>query len=360
MPGELPRALAAPKNEKGYSLLFRKGAAQWLIHLWSNQVVSCAFGKGTPPLVFDAGWTYKFALPASTRLESRGFYSADVPSDEQRRRAVAEYTEQILARLEEGYELVADSRPLEKEQKAKSKPRALPSAKIGKLAPWPALRYWGTRYAASGDRKLQAIATKCEDSTEPEVQFAAIRKIPASKETATIDGDVSDKEADCPFLWITGSLHVKGNLEVGVDLFVSGDLTVDGVIRDKREWNHILVGGDVRAGAVDMGSQLYAGGRVEAEVVLVDGTGEILTKKGLHAKVLVEEGYDHRITADLQVKHHANFADDAEKGVVTLEKAFAPKLGAAIRRKWKAEGDDFYFDKDVVIDAWKKGNAWAT
>jgi hypothetical protein len=354
MPTELPPHLAASRDEKGYSLLFRKGVRQWFIHLWSNQVTSCAFGKA-PPLVFNAKWTYKFELPNSAKLENKGFYAHDVPSAEQRRRAVAEYAAQVLAHIEDGYELVADSRPLETEHKAKSKPRALPTAKAAKLAPWPALKHWGTRYAASDDPRVQAIATECEDNSEPEVQFAALRSLAASRETVTITGDVSDKAFDGPFLWITGNLHVKGHLELDVDLFVSGNLMVDGIVRDKREWHHLLVGGDVRAELIDMGSQLYAGGKVHAELVLIDGTGEMVAGKGLHTRVLVEEGYDHRITGDLHVRYHAIFANAADEGVATLEKVIAPKIAAAIRRELKAKGEDFYFDKNLVTGAWKKG-----
>jgi hypothetical protein len=60
-------------------------------------------------------------------------------------------------------------------------------------------------------------------------------------------------------------------------------------------------------------------------VVLIDGTGAIVAKKGLHAKVLVEEGYDHHIT-DVHVEHHARTVDPLRVGGQQSEPAVEDRI----------------------------------
>jgi hypothetical protein len=353
---KLPKELRAPANETEYALLFMKGKRQWVVHLWSNQVTSCAISNA-PKLGFERDSHYKFVLPNSVKLRQQGFYKASVPSKEQRRRAVAEYTKRIVARLRDGYELVADSRVLEKAAKARARTRAksrtLTPAQIRKLTPWNALKYFGTLHTASDDKRVQRVAERFEDATEPEVQFAALCSLPATSEKITLPRNVVANRFNGEFLWIRGDLHVKGDLETDVDLFVSGDLTVDGVVSDLREWTHILVGGSVEAGALDVGSQLYAAGGIAAELVVIDGTGALLARKGLRARLLVEEGFAHHVKAKVTVKHRVNLAKSPEAGVAALEKVLAPTLAAAVRRDFEKAGEDFYFEKSIVIDAWK-------
>jgi hypothetical protein len=353
---KLPKELEAPSSETEYALLFMKGKRQWLVHLWSNQVTACDLPTA-PPLRFHGDNHYKFLLPDRAKLEAKGFYKHDVPSKEQRRGAVAEYTKQIVARLRDGYELVADSRVLEKAEKARAKSRAksraLTPAQIKKLTPLKALEYWGTLHAASDDMRVQRVAARFKDATEPEVQFAALCSLPATADEIALAGNIVADGCTRDFLWIRGDLHVKGDLETAVDLFVSGDLTVDGVVRDLREWTHILVGGSVKAGALDVGSQLYAAGRIVADLVVIDGTGELLAKKGLRARLLVEEGYDHHVRAKPTVKHRVDFKKSPVAGVAVLDKVLAPALVAAVRRDVEAQGEEFYFRKSILIDAWK-------
>ncbi len=360
MAAKLPPELQAPTDETSYALLFARKKQQWLLWLWSNQVMSCVV-KNAPPLAFVAERTYKFRFPEGTKLETKGFYAAGVPSKEQRRRAVAEYEKQLRARLGEGFELVADSRILEKRAKLRNRPKVLPAAKVAKLAPWPALVYWGTVYGASDDARVVAVAEACEKATEAEVRFAALKRLPKTSEKVVLRGDVADRAFKGKLLWVRGDLHVKGNLELGVSLMVSGDLVVDGVLSDAREWTQILVGGSVKAGAIDMGSQLFAGGAIEAELVVIDGTGELSASKGLRTKLLVEEGYDHHVRGKVGAAHRVDFTKDAERGVATLEKLLVPKLGAAIREELEAKGEEFYFPKRVVVEAWRAKGAkvWA-
>jgi hypothetical protein len=331
---KLPKELEAPSSETEYALLFMKGKRQWVVHLWSNQVTACSI-PNAPQLGFRSDNHYKFVLPNRSKLEKKGFYNAKVANKEQRRRAVAEYTRLILARLRDGYELVADSRVLEKRARARAraraKSRALTPAQIRKLSPSKALAYFGTLHAASDDMRVQRVAKRFEDATEPEVQFAALCSLPATRDEITLEG----------------------NVETGVDLFVSGDLTVDGVVRDLREWTHILVGGSVKAGALDVGSQVYSAGAITAELVVIDGTGDLLARKGLRARLLVEEGFDHHVQANVTVKHRVVFTKSPEAGIATLEKVVAPTLAAKVRRDLEAAGEDFYFRKSILIDAWR-------
>ncbi|MBP6629142.1 MAG: hypothetical protein KBG28_21105 [Kofleriaceae bacterium] len=360
---KLPPELAAPVDEKGYSLLFAKGKRQWLVHLWSNQVVSCDIANA-PPLGFVKELTYRFRLPADVRLESKGFYKHGVPSKTQRERAVAEYNKQVRARLAEGFELVGDSRALDQsantKARAKAKAGELAPSAIKKLAPWDALRYWGTRFVASNDPRVNRIVATCEAASEAAARHAALCKLPSTGDLITITGGVTDRLLREPFLWIPGDLRVKGDLELGVDLFVSGDLTVDGIVRDTREWAHCLVGGNVKAGALFVGSQLYAKGTVTSDLVVVDGTGELVAGKGLTSRLLVEVGYDHKIKArPLRAKHHADFRKDAGRGVSTLEKVLAPALAARFRAELEDQGEDFYFRKKVMLDVCKaKKRVW--
>jgi len=268
---------------------------------------------------------------------------------------VTEYTRQILLRLRDGYELVADSRVLEKAAKRRARPRVLSPAQVKKLSPWEALKYWGTLHRASDDARVQKVTDRSDRASEPEVQFAALRSVQSTAEKVTITGSVAGAQCKSPYLWVRGDLHIRGSLELGVDLLVSGNLTVDGVLRDTREWTHFLVGGNVKAGALDVGSQLYAGGEIVAELVVIDGTGQLKAGKALRTRLLVEEGYDHQVRGKQRVTHAVDFANRAESSMATLEKLLTDPLAAAVRRKFDADGDDFYFPKSVVIDAWKAG-----
>lgn len=239
-----------------------------------------------------------------------------------------------------------------------AKARAPSGAKT--LSPWEVLEDCGTRHAASDEPRVAKVVAVCTERWEAEVRHAALCKLARTAEQVTIGGSVTEGRLREPFLWIRGDLHVKGNLELGVDLFVSGDLTVDGIVRDTREWSHLLVGGDVKAGALIVGSQLHAKGKVSADLVVVDGTGELVVGKGLTARLLIEEGRDHSLAArPLRAAHHVDFRKDPKRAVTTLEQVIAPNLAVALRREFESRGDGFYFQKALLVDAWKaKKRVW--
>ncbi|MFO0668751.1 MAG: hypothetical protein U0235_03845 [Polyangiaceae bacterium] len=346
----LPPELRAPASEGGFSLVFAKGPRQWFVHLWSNQLVTAEIPKA-PPLVFRKERSFKFVLPERTKLETSGFYSSTASSATQRKRAVAAYERAIRTKLAEGYTLTADSRLLESAAPRPRPPRRS-AAKVASLRGWPALAHCGEVTRASEDRRVTKTLAALADSTEAAVRFSALKKAARVRGApVVVRGDVLKPPRARSFVWILGDLHVRGNLSLSIDLFVSGNLVVDGVIRDITEWTHVLVLGDVSARAIVMGSQLYAGGAVDAPVVIVDGTGELVAKKGTSSTLLVEQGYDHTLSGKPRAKHRARFDEDAERALVTLERVLRPTFTRPARLALAAKGERFYFDKRPLVAA---------
>ena len=83
------------------------------------------------------------------------------------------------------------------------------------------------------------------------------------------------------------------------------------------------------------------------------------TGKGLRARLLVEEGYDHHLRGKVTAKHRVDFTKDEARGVAVLEKVLAPKVSAVLRAELEAKGEDFYFPKRVVVNAWREKKAFS-
>lgn len=363
-----------PKNETAFSLVFRKGQTQWLINLWSNQVTEWT-AEDAPDLVFAGDRLYRFVLPAGATSRSHSF-AGYKPADTQRAKAEAKYTALINHKRKEGFAIQADSRPtsarVKKQKETATKNKPPPKNATG----WEALAYWGSRHHEidrAAFSKAMALVKKrygqtqplppehvtsfnelFENTTEPWVQFATLlvakHTVPLNPKPLKITLQKS-KPPKAKFFFIPGDLEIEGDLNLGIDLFIAGSLTVNGLIRDTREWTHLLVAGDLTASkGIDVGSQFYATGSITAPCIAIDGTGQLIGKR-ISADVLIEEGFDHSVKGAVKAKHHLDFAhDDAETAIKTLDHVLAPKVAKAIRATWKKEGDDFYFPKELL---WK-------
>jgi len=131
---------------------------------------------------------------------------------------------------------------------------------------------------------------------------------------------------------VAGNLHVTGNLDAKSELFVLGDLTVDG-------FAHVVVAGDLTCGAgLFSEGALMVGGRVIAPVVALtfnQGFAKIL--QGVSARALLEA--DHggsRIYGPVEVPvvlFDELVTDENALAPATLDdlaRLLAPAAGAAI------------------------------
>lgn len=365
--------LPTPSIEAPFSLVFRKGETQWLINLWSNQVTVCTVNEA-PPLAFAGDSLYRFILPAGARCQKFSFYKYELPGKTQRAKAEAKYASLIKTKLKAGFTLQADSRPTsarvkkQKESVTKNQP---PPPKRAKG--WEVLQYWGTRHfeidraalakaiglvkkrtghgASMPPENITSFKELFESTTEPWVQFAALL---AAKYCVTLNAPLkvdlrSGRTRTRDLLFIAGDLEIEGNLDLDVDLLVAGSLTVNGLIRDRREWTHLLVAGELTATqGLDVGSQFYAAGSIAAPCIAIDGTGE-LSGKQISTKLLIEAGYDHQVSGKLKATHRLDFtADDITSHFDVLDSVLAPKIAKAIRANWARAKDDFYFPKDLL------------
>ena len=371
--GLLPaHLLPTPRNEEPFSLVFRKGQTQWLINLWSNQVTVYTVHKA-PALVFAGANLYRFTLPAGSKSLKFSFYKYDLPSVSQRANAEARYASLIKTKLKEGFTLQADSRPtsarVKKQKETATKNQAPPKNAKG----WEALQYWGTRHfeidrtaftkaigvvkkrygqrATLPPQNITSFGELFESTTEAWVRFAAML---VAKHCVTINAPLKvdlhkGGATKSALLFIPGDLEIEGDLELGVDLLVAGSLKVNGLIRDQREWMHLLVGGDLTATeGLDVGSQFYAVGKIAAPCIAIDGTGE-LSGKQISTKLLIEEGSDHALTGKVKATHRLDFDDDdIEAHIAVLDRLLKPRVAKAIRGRWTKEGDDFYFPKNLL------------
>ena len=80
-----------------------------------------------------------------------------------------------------------------------------------------------------------------------------------------------------------GDLHVKGSLTFAGNLFVLGDLVVDGVLGEYSHGAHCLVAGSIRARGIKCGGTIVSGKEISAEVVFVEIDGRIGAATGLEA-----------------------------------------------------------------------------
>lgn len=361
-----------PKNEEAFSLVFRKGQTQWLINLWSNQVTVFTVKK-TPTLAFAGGNLYRFVLPGGARCQRFSFYKYEHPSATQRANAEAKYASLINTKLKAGFTLQADSRPtsarVKKQKETATKNQMPPKRAKG----WDVLQYWGTRHleidraalakaigmvkkrtgqgATLPPENITSFNELFTSSTEAWVRFAALL---VAQHCVTLNAPlkVDLRKGGAPkadLLFIAGDLEIEGNLNLGVDLLVAGSLTVNGLIRDKREWTHLLVAGDLTATkGLDVGSQFYAAGTISAPCIAIDGTGE-LSGKRISTKLLIEEGFDHQVLGKVKATHRLDFrVDDLEPHFAVLDRVLTPKIAKTIRAKWARDGADFYFPKDLL------------
>lgn len=174
-----------------------------------------------------------------------------------------------------------------------------------------------------------------------------------------IKGSISDSEFEEDYLVIHGDLHIEGNLTLDVGLFVTGNLTVNGVLKDAIEWTPFLVGGNIEAKAIDLGGQVYCANNVKADCICIDGTGKLLAKNGITTKLLIKEGYENEIDGEINAEHLAYFREDyddtVEEAMHVLKEVLNKEIYEPIEKKWKDEGDDFYFHKKWILDKLKKG-----
>lgn len=199
---------------------------------------------------------------------------------------------------------------------------------------------------------------------EPPFDFLLLQvaKIAITEEpiNVKIKGNISGSGFKENRLVIHGDLHIEGNLTLDVGLFVTGNLTVNGVLKDAIEWTPFLVGGNIEAKAIDLGGQVYCANNVKADCICIDGTGKLLAKNGITAKLLIKEGYENEIDGEINAEHIADFKEDyevtIEKAMHALKKILKNDIYAPLESDWKIRGEDFYFPKRLVMDAIKKGD----
>lgn len=218
------------------------------------------------------------------------------------------------------------------------------------------------------------------DSEPPQANFDMMLVLKyallSKPNTLVLEGDIiidrwfksKEYNPENGYYFFHGDVHIKGNLNFDMRIYITGNLVVDGVIQDTEEWSPLLVGGNIKAGGIEMGSQIFCAGKISTPLVCIDGTGELLVGEKLEAKLLTEEGYDHHINGRLNVQHHINFAEEEKQPLQELEKIIIPEIIIKLKKESKKtakelgdteEDNTFYFDKSILFDYIRKGeNIW--
>ncbi|HPI00049.1 MAG TPA: hypothetical protein PK772_06960, partial [Chitinophagaceae bacterium] len=173
------------------------------------------------------------------------------------------------------------------------------------------------------------------------------------------------------YYFFHGDVHIIGNLNFDMHMYITGNLTVDGIIQDTEEWTPLLVGGNIKAGGIEMGAKIFCAGEIVTPLLCIDGTGEILVGQEVKSKLLVEDGNEHHINGQLNLQHHIDFNEDNNLALQELEKLMIPEIITKLKKSSKkiakelgdegcGEGDGiFYFDKSILFDYMRKGkNIW--
>ncbi|MCY1001053.1 ankyrin repeat domain-containing protein [Myxococcus sp. MISCRS1] len=123
--------------------------------------------------------------------------------------------------------------------------------------------------------------------------------------------------------FVRGNLVVKGDVHLDAPLLVTGDLTVNGVLRNAGLEGLLAVGGTLRVSGLDTDGEVIVGKDVEAQVVWGHGNDASLRVGGVvKAEVVIAD--DHDVQAKVKAEHHyANGGFDASDAA--LKKVFVPK-----------------------------------
>ncbi len=133
------------------------------------------------------------------------------------------------------------------------------------------------------------------------------------------------------FRYFDGDLVVRGNFGYELCVLVRGDLIVDGVIEDRVEASPLLVGGNVRAAGMYLGSQTKIGGSLAVSDVLhlrfTRGGDTLFVGRGATTKLYVFTPDDSKLTGELAATYRIEaYPDDLGMLASHLDPALAKQL----------------------------------
>lgn len=155
-----------------------------------------------------------------------------------------------------------------------------------------------------------------------------------SPSTTKVRGEhvlVKTKRGGPSFTFFAGDLVVKGNFAYEHTVLVQGDLIVDGMIEDKFEASPLLVGGNVRAKGMYLGSETRIGGKLDVTDLLhlrfTRGGKTLFVEGDARAKLYVWTPHDSRFMGTLYAKYKCEaYPDRSDPLFVKLRAALAPNL----------------------------------
>lgn len=148
-----------------------------------------------------------------------------------------------------------------------------------------------------------------------------------------------------------GDLHVKGSLTFAGNLFVLGDLIVDGLLCEHWHGAHCLVAGSIRARGIKCGGTILSGGGIAAEVVFVELEGRIGAGSALEADLVVVEGASARPLGKVKASNEIVLAHPNKKPLERLRALLAPSAFLTT--------DDGIFDYSALTGAITRNKPWA-
>jgi hypothetical protein len=148
-------------------------------------------------------------------------------------------------------------------------------------------------------------------------------------------------------------LHVKGSLTFSGNLFVLGDLVVDGVLREYWDVAHCLVAGSIRARGIKCGGTILSGAGIRAEAVFVELGGKLGATSGVEADLVIVEDRDVNVLAKVKAKQKVVLGYPDPKPLARLRSLLTPAAFGVV------PGDDALYDYTNLMDALASGRRWA-
>jgi hypothetical protein len=193
-------------------------------------------------------------------------------------------------------------------------------------------RWVAGKYDDLPDTLEELIEDSLDDVALPNfITLLVMREIAPTKTVIREKTSLSIGRTDDGYTFYAGDLHVRGNLAYEQPVLVQGDVVVDGVIEDAFESSPLLVGGNVTAKAMYLGSETYAGGSVTVEDVLhlrfTRGGNTLVAHGGAKTKLYIYTPDDSKLTGKLTAKYQVEaYPDRDDPALAKLRALLTPKL----------------------------------
>ncbi|MGN6110379.1 MAG: WGR domain-containing protein [Kofleriaceae bacterium] len=154
-----------------------------------------------------------------------------------------------------------------------------------------------------------------------------------------------------------GDLHVKGDLAFGSDIYVLGDVIVDGTIEERPHTGNLIVAGSIRAHGIKCGARIYSGKTIRTEVLFVEVAGRPGAIGGINADLAIIEDADDIRGVKLAAKQRVVLRFESTVPLEKLKSILAPNAFGLVDGEAEIT-DDSVFDYTNLMATLSRKKPW--